>query len=106
MVVDVPKEMSKLTIHVHKLFLDNDLDILPGATFKEQMANLRQTRRTLIDTNKFSESSQARESPRWFPRQYRLIKSRIRNLLYLGWSEEIVVDIPPECERKDKTSCH
>jgi len=94
MVVDVPKEISKLTIHVHKLFLDSDLGILPGATFKDQMANLRQTRRTLIDTNKFSESSQAGESPHWFPRQYRLIKTRIRNLLYQGWSEEINVDIP------------
>jgi hypothetical protein len=96
MVVDVPKQMSKLTIHVHKLFLDSDLDILPGATFKEQMENLRQTRHTLIATNKFPESSQARESPRWFPRQHRLIKTRIRNLLYQGWSEEIFVDIPAE----------
>jgi hypothetical protein len=94
MVVDVPAEMSILTIHVHKLFLDRDLDILPGATFEDQMANLQQTRRILIYTNKPCESCQARESPRWFPNECRLIKTRVRNLLHQGWSEEIVVDIP------------
>jgi len=94
MVVDVPKEMDKLTIHVHKVFLGPDLGILPDASFKDQMINHRKTRDTLIKTNKPYKDCEATESSDWYPRHYRLIKTRIRNLLYQGWSEEFVVDIP------------
>jgi len=88
MVVDIPDIMSRLSIHVHKLFLGPDLNILPGASLAKQMNNLDQTREALTDGDdlyyKYREQ----------PKHYRLIKTRMRNLLYQGWAEEIPVDIP------------
>ena len=88
MVVDIPHKMSKLAIHVHKLFLGPDLRILPGASLERQMNNLNRTRQALTDGDhlyyKYKEQ----------PKHYRLIKTRMRNLLHQGWSEEISVDIP------------
>lgn len=109
MVVDVPKEMKKLTIHVHKVFLGPDLGTLEGASFKKQMANLRKTRDTLIKTNKPIKAGQTTESSDWYPKHYRLTKTRMRNLLFQGWSQEIVVDIPqskrdccPDTKKQEK----
>lgn len=91
MVVDIPKDLVKLSIHVHKVFLGPDLGVLPGAAFKKQMTNLDLTRSKLddADTNRFYEEYEDKE-----PRHYRLIKTRMRNLLYQGWAEELAVDIP------------
>jgi hypothetical protein len=94
MVVDIPKEMKKLNIHVHKVFLCPKLGVLPGAKFKNQMKNLDEARRILTEADKLYKKSLEGKPPCSSPRHYRLIKTRMRNLLYQGWSEEIAVSIP------------
>jgi hypothetical protein len=94
MVVDVPEKMTKLVIHIHKSFLDADLGILHDASFKKQMLDMDKARRILTKADTWYEPSQEREPSCPSPRHYRLRKSRMRNLLYQAWSEEIVVDIP------------
>ena len=88
-VVDVPKELQKLAIHVHKVFLGPDLGVLDGATFSKHVENLDRSRQTLTKADDLYEKYKET-----MPRHYRLIKSRIRNLLYQGWSDEIVVEMP------------
>lgn len=95
MVVDIPDNMSKLSIHVHKVFLDSDLRILPDASLAKQMKNLERTREALTKGDDLYEEYKKQ------PKHYRLIKTRMRNLLYQGWAEEIPVDIP-ERSRKGK----
>ena len=94
MVVDVPEKMTKLAVHIHKSFLDGDLGILSDASFKKQMYDMDRTRRILTKADTWYEPSEEREQSCPSPRHYRLRKSRMRNLLYQGWSEEIIVDIP------------
>ena len=89
MVVDVPKELQILAIHVHKVFLGPDLGVLEGATFSKQVEYLDKTRETLPRADKLYEKYK-----KTMPRHYRLIKTRMRNLLFQGWAEEIPVDMP------------
>lgn len=89
MVVDIPKDLVKLSIHVHKVFLGPDLGILPGAILARQVDNLGRTRELLTEADQLYEKYKATE-----PGYYRLIKTRMRNLLYQGWAEEIPVEIP------------
>jgi len=96
MVVDIPDKMKKLNIHVHKVFLCPKLGVLPGAKFKKQMENLDKARRILTEADKLYKKSIEGKPPCSSPRHYRLIKTRMRNLLYQGWSEEIAVSIPEE----------
>ena len=90
MVVDIPDNMSKLSIHVHKVFLDSELRILPDASLAKQMKNLNRTRELLTEGDDLYETEEYKKQPK----HYRLIKTRMRNLLYQGWAEEIPVDIP------------
>jgi hypothetical protein len=94
MVVDIPEKSSKLAIHIHKIFLDAELGILSDASFKNQMEDIDITRQLLSKADGWYEISEARKPSCPSPRHYRLRKSRMRNLLYQGWSEEIVVGIP------------
>jgi len=94
MVVDVPDNMLKLSIHVHKVFLGPDLGILPEASLAKQMNHLERTRELLTRADALYEKYQEQ------PSYYRLIKTRMRNLLYQGWAEEISVDIPPRGNQK------
>jgi hypothetical protein len=87
MVVDVPERLSKLAIHVHKLFLGRNLEVLAGAAFSRQVESLDQARRMLTQADVLFEDEKT------LPRHYRLIKTRMRNLLYQGWAEEIPVDM-------------
>lgn len=89
MVVDVPKKLKTLAIHVHKVFLGPDLGVLDGAAFSKQVENLDKTRQALPRADKLYE-----EYKETMPKHYRLIKTRMRNLLYQGWAEEIPVDMP------------
>jgi len=95
MVVDVPIELDKLAIHVHKTFLGPDLGLLDGAAFSKQVEYLNKTRETLTDADVLY-----KDYKKTMPRHYRLIKTRMRNLLYQGWSEEIVIEMP-----KKRTDC-
>jgi len=88
-VVDVPIELDKLAIHVHKVFLGPDLGVLDGATFSKQVEYLDKTRGILPKADKLYKKYKGT-----MPRHYRLIKTRMRNLLYQGWAEEIAVDMP------------
>lgn len=88
MVVDIPEGMLKLSIHVHKVFLGPDLRILPQTSLAKQMSNLKRTRELLTEADDLY--GQYMEQPSC----YRLIKTRMRNLLYQGWAEEIPVNIP------------
>ncbi len=88
-VVDVPKELDKLAIHVHKVFLGPDLGLLDGATFSKQVEYLNKTWQTLTTADVLY-----KEYEGTMPRHYRLIKTRMRNLLFQGWAEELAVDIP------------
>ncbi len=90
-VVDIPVHMKKLGVYVHKIFLDASLHpITQNTDFASQMDSLKQTRSLLTKTDKFYDDEQWNQEPMFYP----LIKTRIRNLLYQGWSEEIVADIP------------
>jgi len=89
MVVDVPKKLRRLGIHVHKVFLGPDLGILPDAALVRQVENLDLTRDTLTKADELYKKYKRSQ-----PSHYRLIKTRMRNLLYQGWAEEIPVDIP------------
>lgn len=88
MVVDIPDNMLKLSIHVHKVFLGPDLCILPDASLAKQMNNLERAREVLTRGDDLYEAYHEQ------PSYYRLIKTRMRNLLYQGWAEEILVDVP------------
>jgi hypothetical protein len=96
MVVDIPENASKLAIHIHKAFLDANFGILSNASFKKQMDDMDLARQILTQADKWYEKSEERDPSCPSPGHYRLRKSRMRNLLYQGWSEEIVVDIPTE----------
>jgi hypothetical protein len=97
MVVDVPKELETLAIHIHKVFLGPDLGILDGAALSKQIENLKKTRKTLTRADDLYE-----EHEKTMPSHYRLIKTRIRNLLYQGWAEEFEVDIPKSKKKVKK----
>jgi hypothetical protein len=88
-VVDVPKELNTLAIHVHKVFLDPELGVLDGAAFSKHVDYLDKTRETLPRADKLYQKYKET-----MPKHYRLIKTRIRNLPYQGWANEIVVDMP------------
>lgn len=88
MVVDIPDKMSRLSIHIHKVFLGKDLCMLPDATLVKQMKNLEHARDFLTQGDDLYVAYKEQ------PKLYRLIKTRMRNLLYQGWAEEIPVDIP------------
>jgi hypothetical protein len=92
-VVDIPDNMSRLSIHVHKVFLDSDLRILPDASLAKQMKNLELTREALTKGDDLYKEYKEQ------PKHYRLIKTRMRNLLYQGWAEEIPVDIPEKSRK-------
>ena len=87
--MDVPKKLKTLAIHVHKVFLGPDLGGLDGATFSKQVENLDKTRETLTEADDLY-----KEYNKTMPMHYRLIKTRMRNLLFQGWAEEIAVDMP------------
>jgi len=89
MVVDVPTGLQKLAIHVHKVFLDPDLGVLNGAAFSKQVEYLDKTRETLTKAEKLYKKYEKK-----IPKHYRFIKTRMRNLLYQGWPEEFVIDMP------------
>ena len=97
MVVDVPKNMTKLGVHAHKLFLDSGLQIIPGADFLGQGAGHWLNQWVLVESDSLYEPLVKTD-----PALYGLVKTRIRNLLFQGWSEEIVVDIPDEVKRRQQ----
>lgn len=92
MVVDVPKKMKKLSIHVHKLFLGADFGILQDSAFSKQLKDLDRAYGLLPEADKLYWKRYKKGEPRHF----RLIMTRMRSLLHQGWSEETVVDIPDE----------
>lgn len=92
MIVDIPKNLNKLDVHVHKLFIGKDGEIINE--FSKQMDELLSARNVLDNTE-----NEINRYPN--PTYWQLIKSRVRNLLSLGWSERIVIDIP-KVEKKDK----
>ena len=118
MVVDIPKDLSKLGVHIHKLFLGPDLQILSEVNFAKQVASLNLARWKLNEAEegykKYYEDAyeKAKELPprvarnlsRYYPspRHWRIVKSRMRNLLCQGWSEELVVDVPPPLKTKEE----
>ncbi|MGB7582448.1 MAG: hypothetical protein WBL85_08390 [Sedimentisphaerales bacterium] len=89
MVVDIPKGMTKVGIYVHKLFLDSDLQVIPSTDFLNEVANHWLNQWALFQSDSLYETLMEND-----PALYGLIKTRIRNLLSQGWSEEIVADIP------------
>jgi hypothetical protein len=88
-VVDIPKDMTKVGIYVHKLFLDSDLHVIPSADLLNQMGCSWLNQGALVWTDSLYEPMMRTD-----PALYGLMKTRIRNMLYQGWSEEIVADIP------------
>jgi len=97
MVVDVPKNMTKLGIHVHKLFLDSGLHVIPSADFLAQGAGHWLNQWVLVTSDSLYERLMKTDAV-----LYGLVKTRIRNLLSQGWSEEIVVDIPDEVKKRQQ----
>ena len=89
MVVDIPKKMKKLVIHIHKSFLDSDLQIIPETDFGNQMQNLEQNLKEFAALDAHYEGYEKERVLN------RLVTTRMWNLFYQSWSEEIPVDIPP-----------
>lgn len=115
MVVDIPRHLKKLEIHVHKAFLSktfwdkvflrDDYQLL--TPFEQQTRYLHDAREILneleaqVDRLKeirqLSEPERTREMRRaeTFPSTtyWQLAKSRVRNLQSLGWSDRLLVDV-------------
>jgi hypothetical protein len=95
MIVDIPKSLGKVDIHVHKTFIGKNGEIV--SYFSEQTENLHKARKTLDAIE--NEADDRNLYPNYT--YWQLVKSRVRNLLSLGWSERIVIDIP-KVEKQDK----
>jgi len=112
MVVDVPKCLRRMAIHVHKIFLDKSLLPISDVSFEHQMTDLNIARYLIseMDDEKNSPSARAaairdlefkdkvkkinalntKTDTGWL-----LIKSRVRNSLHQFWSEPLDVFFPP-----------
>ncbi len=93
MVVDVPDDLLRLGIHIHKLFLDDRLRILGDSTLARQVAGYQEARSLLDDAERLY-PDESNDGNGGDEKSYRFVKTRMRNMLYQGWPEEIVVDIP------------
>lgn len=121
MVIDIPVNLKKLELHVHKLFLDKNNKNL--AKFPEQTRGLHSSRwlldeieddvegklghdrcDTAIQEKRISRQEHCYPSETY----WQLTKSRVRNLISLGWSERLVIDVPETvpAERKLKYAIH
>jgi len=101
MVVDVPKGLRDLALHVHKEFLDDSLLPIKGASFSEQMESLNKARLLLSEVeDDYPEEARSRRNGAIGADDYatatnwRLAKSRVRNALHQSWSEELIAAIP------------
>ena len=107
MVVDIPRDLTDLELHVHKAFLDkNNINL---ASFSEQTKDLHGTRWLIDDIEhdvdgklgttqceQAIKSGAVSQRETCYPSEtyWQLTKSRVRNLLSLGWSERLIVHIP------------
>lgn len=106
MVVDIPWDLKELELHVHKSFQTKDNQHLHS--FLEQTKQLHNTRWLLNDIENDVDKNlgpslcetptpngpPSRREPCYPTETYwQLTKSRVRNLLSLGWSERLVVHI-------------
>lgn len=110
MVVDVPKNLARMGIHVHKVFLDESLLPIESGAFTNQITALNQARYILSEVEetfpdepdkgidpalefnqriKMVTGTRFKTSTNW-----RLMKSRLRNSLTQAWAEELEVLIP------------
>jgi cytosine/adenosine deaminase-related metal-dependent hydrolase len=102
-VVDIPKELKRISVHVHKQFLDRKLRPIRETGFGRQLEAVNKARIVLSEVED------------WFPyyayqgsadnagvqnfrsgTNWTLLKSRMRNTIVQTWSESISVTIPEE----------
>lgn len=119
MVVDVPKKLKRVALHVQKTFTDETLKPLPGGSFVTQMREYNHARHLIsFAEDDFIHASvpyplgtdsayQGYKTPRRIKlgdevtetdfrsvTGWELMKSRMRNLLYQGWSEALSFKVP------------
>lgn len=102
MIVDIPKSLKLVAMHVHKMFTDRELQ--PIASFREQLADLNLARQLLSQSEgDYPDVPTIRElndpvGPIDFrsPAYWELMKSRMRNILYQGWSENLSFELMEE----------
>jgi cytosine/adenosine deaminase-related metal-dependent hydrolase len=101
MVIDVPESLAEMSVHVHKLFLDKDLEPIEETSFGKQIIFQNQARALLSKVEKgFPKVAYPGDPEKadWDDFRSRtnwaLIKSRMRNTLFQTWSEALRVDIP------------
>lgn len=111
MVVDIPKHLKDLELHVHKSFLnDENTNLTP---YSQHTEGLRRTRWLLDDIEKDLDACPGEDSAisyreKCYPSDthWQLSKSRVRNLLSLWWSERLVVHVPESAEQKIRYVVH
>ena len=79
MVVDIPVNMKKLGIHVHKTFLGKDLrPIAQNTDFASQMNSLKLTRALLNKTDKYYDDEQWNQESMFIFPHLPMMKRRLR----------------------------
>ena len=114
MVVDLPVNLRRVALHVHKMFTDESLRPIKAAPFDKQLAKLNHARHLLSASEEdfpknlhevFEETKGYSERKPWertgatdFKSStiWELMKSRMRNILYQGWSEALSFEVAEE----------
>jgi hypothetical protein len=115
MVVDIPKGLSSVALHVHKVFTDESLRPIKAAPFDKQLRKLNQARYLLSESEEDFPKDFTQLHPRDAVRatnfktttNWELMKSRMRNILYEGWSEALSFEMlqePPFSKIQDQTA--
>lgn len=102
LVLDIPKDIERFEIHVHKTFFDrNDL---PISTFGKQTRDASKARKLVKDIEAQYPSESNPKDLFQTLAIWQMAKTRARNLYQQGWSERIVVFVPEQVMKMGKTT--
>lgn len=95
LVIDVPIQLKRLEVHVHKSFLDSNENLASG--FGDQLDKSIRARNLLDRIEGLYPSDPKCPAEQLFcsPTQWQLTKTRARNLSDHAWSERLIVDVDP-----------
>lgn len=102
LVLDIPKDIERFEIHVHKTFFDrNDL---PISTFGKQTHDAIEARKLVKDIEEQYPDESNPKDLFQTPAIWQLAKTRARNLYQQGWSERIIVFVPEQVMQMGKVT--